>query len=264
MTEQPLLRFLSNGMAVQLETVPDLSAAAVCLRAEAGSHHEPDRWPGLAHLLEHLLFQDSRCFRGSQRLMPWLSAQNGRVNATTEACRTLFYFDTGRGADPDVLSGGIARLLDMVCSPQLDPAAVSRETEVIDAEYGMLSRHVPTLIEALLAQDIQSPPGYRRFVAGNRQSLSGDPQVLSEALSHFHRRYYRPDNLCLLIRAPLPAQDLCRLLAQALSSIGQTTLLPAGAEGSLPVVAEYPLPRSTFGHRQLRESNNSAAQHGAG
>ena len=119
MSESTSLHYLSNGMAVQLQPVADLSAAAVCLRVDAGSHHEPDRWPGLAHLLEHLLFQGGQRFPGPQRLMPWVAARQGRVNATTEACRTLYYFDVRS----EELSEGIARLLDMALLPEFSDSS---------------------------------------------------------------------------------------------------------------------------------------------
>ncbi|PPS59240.1 hypothetical protein CRX72_16845 [Pantoea sp. BRM17] len=66
--------------------------------------HEPDRWPGLAHLLEHLLFCDSARFSGSQRLMPWVQQQGGEVNATTQLSRSAWFFQLPAAA----LEGGVA------------------------------------------------------------------------------------------------------------------------------------------------------------
>ena len=238
MSESTSLHYLSNGMAVQLQPVADLSAAAVCLRVDAGSHHEPDRWPGLAHLLEHLLFQGGQRFPGPQRLMPWVAARQGRVNATTEACRTLYYFDVRS----EELSEGIARLLDMALLPEFSADAIRREIPVIDAEYGMLSRHTPTLITALLATGIHQPPAFRRFVAGNRQSLDGDLPALREALLAFHRQYYSPGRLCLIIRAPLSLADLSAALSQALSQTGSHQLMPLTAHRSLPLPDRAPVP----------------------
>ncbi|WP_276971283.1 pyrroloquinoline quinone biosynthesis protein PqqF [Tatumella ptyseos] len=238
MSESSSLYYLSNGMAVQLQSVADLSAAAVCLRVDAGSHHEPARWPGLAHLLEHLLFQGGMRFPGAQRLMPWVAARHGRVNATTEACRTLYYFDVRS----DELSAGLARLLDMALSPEFSADAIRREIPVIDAEYGMLSRHTPTLINALLATGIGQPPAFRRFVAGNRQSLDGDLPALRQALLTFHQQYYSPGNLCLIIRAPLSLTDLSAALTEALSQAGLSGLLPLNACRTLPFPARAPVP----------------------
>ena len=234
------LHTLSNGMTVQLQSVADLSAAAVCLRVEAGSHHEPERWPGLAHLLEHLLFQGGRCFPDAQRLMPWVAARHGRVNATTEACRTLYYFDVRS----EELTAGLARLLDMALRPVFSAASIQQEIPVIDAEYNLLSRDTPTLIKALLAAAIRQPPAFRRFVAGNRQSLDGEVSALREALLAFHQQYYRPGNLYLLIRAPLPLTDLSDALSGAISQAGLHELLPVNPCITPPVPPRAPVPVS--------------------
>nr|EKW6619911.1 insulinase family protein [Pluralibacter gergoviae] len=62
---------LANGLRCHLVHQPQAREAAALLKVDAGSLQEPDRWPGLAHLLEHLLFADSADFRGEERLMPW-------------------------------------------------------------------------------------------------------------------------------------------------------------------------------------------------
>lgn len=200
-----------QGLTVRLASVKGLSAASACLRVEAGSHDEPQQWPGLAHLLEHLLFQGGAQFTGSQRLMPWVTARHGRVNATTEAYSTLFYFDLPAAE----FCGGIARLLDMALAPTLSTAAIEREVTVIDAECGLLSRHLPTLSRAFLAADIHSPPQYQRFVVGNRASLGEDSGALRQALVAFHQQYYHHENLTLFLRADLSLPELEQQLVQA-------------------------------------------------
>ena len=52
-------------------------------RVAAGSHHEPSRFLGLAHLLEHLLFYGGERYRDDDRLMGWVQRRGGSVNATT-------------------------------------------------------------------------------------------------------------------------------------------------------------------------------------
>lgn len=80
-----------NGLTVELVHQPDASQAAALIQVGAGSHDEPDRWPGLAHLLEHLLFTGSTGWPDEGRLMSWIQTQGGRVNATTLARRSAFF-----------------------------------------------------------------------------------------------------------------------------------------------------------------------------
>ena len=47
---------LPGGLQATLVHQPQAVRAAALARVAAGSHHEPSHFPGLAHLLEHLLF----------------------------------------------------------------------------------------------------------------------------------------------------------------------------------------------------------------
>ncbi|CAJ0994305.1 hypothetical protein NVIRENTERO_01352 [Sodalis praecaptivus] len=89
---------LPNGLAVRVLSTPGKPRAAALLSVAAGSHNEPQAWPGLAHLLEHVLFGDSQQYRGAERLMPWTEAAGGQVNASTEAASTQFFFEVPAAA----------------------------------------------------------------------------------------------------------------------------------------------------------------------
>ena len=51
---------LDNGLQVLAITDPEAEKAAVAMHIGAGSHHEPQAYPGLAHFLEHMLFLGTR------------------------------------------------------------------------------------------------------------------------------------------------------------------------------------------------------------
>lgn len=60
---------LAGGLRATLVHQPQATRAAALARVSAGSHHEPPRFAGLAHLLEHLLFRGSQRYQGDDRLM---------------------------------------------------------------------------------------------------------------------------------------------------------------------------------------------------
>lgn len=82
-----------NGLNVTLCHQPDATQAAALVKVAAGSHDEPERWPGLAHLLEHLLFTGSQRWPHDGRLMSWVQANGGQVNATTQARESAWFFE---------------------------------------------------------------------------------------------------------------------------------------------------------------------------
>nr|WP_232012421.1 insulinase family protein [Cedecea lapagei] len=83
--------------------------------------NEDDEWPGLAHLMEHLLFCGSEGFSAREGLMSWVPAQGGQLNATTRLNRSAFFFQV----PPPTLEAGLHRLCDMLASPLTQPAGYS-------------------------------------------------------------------------------------------------------------------------------------------
>lgn len=198
---------LANGLRCVLIHQPESAQAAGLVQVSAGSLQEPARWPGLAHLLEHLLFCDSARFRGEERLMPWIQRQGGQVNATTRLYDSTFFFQTTAGE----LDEGVARLGDMLAAPTLSSEDIRRECAAIDAEYRLLQTHAPALCEAALLDLAVAPDEFRRFRVGSRAAFGDSVTELQEALHQFHRRYYAAQNCTLWLQGPQPLDALARL-----------------------------------------------------
>lgn len=198
---------LPNGLRVHCVTQPQGGRAAALLLADAGSHDEPAEWPGLAHLLEHLVFAGSESFREQARLMAWVQAQGGRVNATTLATSTAYFFEV----NADQLEAGVARLVDMLAAPLLTQEAQRQECAIIDAEYGLLQTHAETQCAAALSLAFRGPTALHRFQVGSRESFGDDEDALQQALRAFHQRVYRAANLTLWLHGPQPLEILEQL-----------------------------------------------------
>ncbi|KAA5933152.1 pyrroloquinoline quinone biosynthesis protein PqqF [Pantoea sp. Bo_2] len=207
-----------EGLTVELVHQADASQAAALIRVGAGSHDEPDRWPGLAHLLEHLLFTGSTGWPDEGRLMSWIQTQGGRVNATTLARRSAYFFEV----TPSLLADGLARLQDMLVSPLLDNQAIAQEVAVIDAEYQLLQRHEPSRIEAALLHAAETSAEFQRFHVGSRASFGDELSALQRALRQFHQRYYVASNMRLWLQGPQSLDELEQLAHQFAAA------LPAG------------------------------------
>ena len=218
---------LPDGLQLHLLQQPAARQAAALVQIAAGSHHEPDRWPGLAHLLEHLLFTGSAAFPDDQRLMPWVQGAGGRVNATTLQQRTAFFFEV---AAPQ-LAEGLARLMDMVAAPLFTPVAVQQEVAVIDAEYQLLQSHAQTLSEAALLDGVAQPAGFHRFHIGSRACFGEQVDALRAALRSFHQQHYHRGRMQLWLQGPQPLDELEQLARRV------TAVLPVGPA---PVVPPLP------------------------
>ncbi|WP_168386347.1 pyrroloquinoline quinone biosynthesis protein PqqF [Erwinia amylovora] len=215
---QPQRRRLDNGLRVVLISDAQSVQAAALFQVDTGSHYEPDSWPGLAHLLEHLLFAGSCAYADDERLMAWLPARGGRLNATTQSSSTAFFFE----CDAGLLAPGLARLSDMLLAPLLAENAIRQEVATIDAECGLLAGQQDTLCNAAQSMAFAAHP-WQRFHIGNAASFTGDWPALRLALQQFHQRYYHAANITLWLQGPQSPEALWQLARQygsAFSAVG--------------------------------------------
>ncbi|MDI7691573.1 pyrroloquinoline quinone biosynthesis protein PqqF [Cronobacter malonaticus] len=228
-------RRLESGITITLIHQPQATQAAALWRVNAGSLHEPDDWPGLAHLLEHMLFRESEGYRDDKRLMRWVPDQGGRLNASTRLCQTAFFFEVPAQA----LAPGLARLTDMLAAPCFTPAALMQEAQVIDAEYRLLAQDAATRREAALLALMAGDARLTRLRIGNKRAFGEDPARLRAALTAFHEQHYHAGNLHLWLSGPQPLETLEALACEAAARIRPGVAAPlvinarTGASGAL-------------------------------
>ncbi|MBN7122268.1 coenzyme PQQ biosynthesis protein PqqF [Erwinia billingiae] len=203
-------RTLANGLRIHLIHDPSASRAAALLQLSAGSHQAPEQWPGLAHLLEHVLFAGSENYRDENRLMAWGPANGARLNATTLAHHTAWFFDIASTR----FDAGLRRLVDMLARPLLSLESIAQEATVIDAEFQMLTRHSDSLCEVALSQAVAAPHRLHDFHVGNRSAFGEDIGALQQALRDYHQRFFRTPNLQLWLHGPQSLDALGQLAEQ--------------------------------------------------
>lgn len=195
---------LANGLRATVVHAPGAGRAAALLRIARGSHDEPETFPGLAHFIEHLLFLCGERFVDGERLMPWVQARGGRLNASTRARRTDYFFEV----PADALGDGLARLVDMLARPRLDEAVQVAEREVLEAEFLARGRDADTLIDAALALAVAPGHPLGRFVAGRRDTLKVESTEFQKALRDFIRACQASGALELWLQGPQSLEEL--------------------------------------------------------
>nr|WP_241440593.1 pyrroloquinoline quinone biosynthesis protein PqqF [Serratia ureilytica] len=228
---------LDNGLAVRAISTPDAEAAAALVRIEAGSFQAPAAWPGLAHLLEHMLFRGSVNFSAQDGLMGWTPAVGGRLNATTQATQTAFFFEVGA----EQLAEGLARLIDMLAVPQLAAEAIAQEIEVIDAEYRLLRADGETRCEAAQRQMFSGIDALHRFHIGSRAAFGSDIPALQRVLRQFHHHYYRAPNITLWLQGPQSLEQLHALAQRYGGALPPGSVAPPEALPPLAAGQDYTL-----------------------
>ncbi|MEE4155149.1 MAG: insulinase family protein [Erythrobacter sp.] len=190
---------MDNGLryAVRRNGVPP-GQVSIRVRVDAGSLHERDHEQGYAHLLEHLLFRESRYLGPGEAIATWqrLGATFGAdANAETSPTHTAFKIDLPN-ADRAKLEESFKYISGMIREPVLSDANVAIELPIVLAEKrerGGAGERVANLTR-------------QTFFAGQRlasRSPIGTQETLEAAtgklVTEFHRRWYHPENTVVVV-----------------------------------------------------------------
>ncbi|NIJ60388.1 M16 family metallopeptidase [Qipengyuania flava] len=251
---------LPNGLryAVRKNGVPP-DQVSVRVRIDAGSLHEEDSELGYAHLLEHLLFRESRYLGPAEAIPTWqrLGATFGSdTNAETSPTHTVYKLDLPN-VNEAKLAESMKLLSGMVRSPVLSDANVKAEVPIVLAEKrerggpgeraGNASREVLFSGQRLAT----------RTPIGTEETLGA---ATGDSVSAFHKRWYRPENAVIVAAGDMDPLQLAAGIekwfgdwqgegpAVPAPDFGDP-VAPAGADpenpvGEVGVVVEPDLPRS--------------------
>jgi predicted Zn-dependent peptidase len=231
---------LDNGARGILVARPSSPTFALQLFVRAGSRHDGGR-PGLAHLVEHLVFRAPR--DGQPDLFAAVEGLGGEVTATTGRDYTAFSLVV---AAPDA-ARALALLPALVRPPAAERASVRGERQVIAHELRERTRPADALWDLLLAALWGDDP-LARPPAG---TLAGLPALTARAAAAFHDRHYVAPHLLVIgvgACAPEAFADAVRAGLSARPGGGSPTLpaapashlaaldLPLGSRGSYVAV----------------------------
>ena len=251
---------LPNGVryAVRKNGVPP-DQVSVRVRIDAGSLYEEEAERGYAHLLEHLLFRESKYLGPAEAIPTWqrLGATFGSdTNAETSPTQTVYKLDLPN-VDEAKLAESMKLLSGMVRSPVLSDANVKAEVPIVLAEKrergGAAERAGNASREVLFAGQRLAT----RTPIGTEQTLNA---ATGASVSSFYKRWYRPENTVVVVAGDMDPMQLAAEVEKwfgdwqgegphvAAPDFGDP-VAPAGADpanpiGEIGVVVEPDLPRS--------------------
>jgi zinc protease len=213
---------LGNGM--RYVVVPDESAlvTAMSIAWRAGFRSDPEPMPGLAHLVEHLVFQDGPRFRRAD-LVALVEEAGGLARAGTRCEYTVFDSEFPHAVLPSVLALEANRFGWF--AP--DQATIGEELDTVRAEIAetvdarSFGRFPWSICQELLYAD---------------EASAHDGYVITEALFRattddcvdYFRRTFDTAEAVVVVNTPVPVDHVTEMLAETLG-----TLTTAGSRPSV-------------------------------
>ncbi len=251
---------LPNGVrwAVRNNQVPP-GQVSIRIRIDAGAMHEKPEEAGFAHLIEHLVFRQSKYLGQAQAIPTWqrLGATFGSdTNAETSPTATTFKIDLPE-ASPANLDESMKLLSGMMIAPNLSESDIRAEAPIVLAEKrerGGTSERIVAATRKLMAE---GQPLADHATIGFTETIEGAHQ---DAVRAFHQRWYRPENAVIVMAGDADPRLMAALIAKWFAdwpTKGPTTpqpdfgapQAPAGGDpahpvGTTQVLVEPSLPRS--------------------
>lgn len=258
---------MDNGLryAVRRNGVPP-GQVSIRIRIDAGSLYEEESERGYAHLLEHLLFRESKYLGPAMAIPTWqrLGASFGSdTNAETSPTHTVYKLDLP-GATEASLGESFRLLSGMVREPVLSDANIAAEVPIVLAEMRERGGAAQRVAEGSREIIFSGQRLSNRLPIGTEETLTA---ARSDAVSAFHSRWYRPENTVIVVAGDFDPQLFAAQIERWFGDWKGTgravpapdfgdPVAPAGASGASPVgetgvLVEPDLPR-TYTYAVLR------------
>jgi len=190
---------MPNGVryAVRHNGVPP-GQISIRVRIDAGSLHEQDNERGFAHLIEHLVFRQSRDLGVGEAIPHFqrLGASLGNdTNATTSPTQTVYQLDLPN-ATAATLDESVRLFAGMIREPTLSTANITTEVPIVLAERRERNGPERRIAEATRELFFAGQRLAERSPIGTVETLQG---AKAETVQAFHKRWYRPEKATVVI-----------------------------------------------------------------
>jgi insulysin len=213
---------LPNGLKCFIVSDPSNEKAAAVLSVGVGGYSAPTDLPGLAHLLEHMLFFGSETYPEENYYTEYITQNGGDTNAFTSETATTYYFD--------ICSKQFEHALDVFAHFFIDPIfnaeMINREVNAVDSEfYGTFNNDSQRQYQVMNdLMDSEYP--VTKFICGNKKTLCSEPDPGTETQSELYQRmmkfyneHYSSDRMHLVVVGCDTIETLERIVIDKFSSV---------------------------------------------
>jgi zinc protease len=182
---------LPNGLHFLL--FPDASQPKVTVNITylVGSRFEGYGETGMAHLLEHMNFIQTRT---RANIKKELTDHGAEMNGTTDYDRTNYY-ETLSATDEN-LKWALELEADRMIDTRIEKALLDKEMTVVRNEFEMGENDPGNILSERVMESAYLWHAYGHPAIGNKSDIE---KVPIENLAAFYKKYYQPDNALLVV-----------------------------------------------------------------
>ncbi|MCY4418408.1 MAG: insulinase family protein [Cytophagales bacterium] len=248
-----LIGKLKNGLSyyIRKNEKPE-NRAEILLGIKAGSLYEDEDQLGLAHILEHMVFNGTKSFPGTESIDS-LSAMGiplgKHVNAVTSFDNTYYKMSNVPTDKEDIFQKALFVIKEWVSEAILDPQEIDKERGVVKEEWRMRKGLSERVMNQLIKSFMPDSRHAKRLPIGTLESINNFPH---QRLKDFYQDWYRPDLMGLVVVGDVEVKPVLNLIEKLFSDLK--------VPDDVPPRVEYPLEFVSKSTRCLIEDKEAPAR----
>jgi len=206
---------LANGMKVLL--VPDEAKPTITVNIvyKNGSRHESYGESGMAHILEHILFNGTKRFPGGMKELEALGAE---FNGTTWLDRTHYYVSFK--ADDAKLLRALEIEADRMRNARVEQPILDKEMKIITNEFEIGENSPGRVLMQRVNHAAFDWHAYGRDTIGAKSDIQN---VKLDYVRAYYDRFYQPDNAVLVVAGRIEEAKTLALVNKLFGAIPRPT-----------------------------------------
>ena len=180
---------LDNKLKIYVITNEDIKLSCVGLCVNTG--YSRDEIPGVAHLLEHMLFNGTKKYPEQNQFQIFIANNNGMTNAFTKFDSTCYYYSI----NTNYLEESLDMFSDFFINPLLDKTGIEKERNAVNSEHDKNLNSNGWKYNDIARQC--SYGDFSKFGTGNRDTLMIDN--IHEYVRNYFENYYSANIMTLII-----------------------------------------------------------------
>lgn len=195
------IRTLDCGVRVIMEKTDYLQSAAIGIWVKAGSADEEDKYAGVSHFIEHMMFKGTKN-RTAKQIAEDMDRLGSQINAFTSKEATCYY--------AKALSSNLIKstevLLDMLTESLFDKHEMTRERQVICEEIKMTQDTPDEDAHDMISEIVNRGNPLGRSIIGTPTSLK---RISRNVLVDYIDNEYTRDSIVVAIAGNFDEDEIC-------------------------------------------------------
>lgn len=224
---------LRNGLVALLISDPAKCSAAAALCVATGSNDDPSNIPGLAHLVEHMVFMGTKSFPKPDYLQELVYQNNGLVNAYTTNEKTCFHWEipsTGLIKDENPFELVLKVFASFFKDPIFNAKYIRSEILNVNSEHFLNLKSLDKKFYHSLKILSNRAHPFHKFGTGDESTLHSNTKLLNLNLKKeaalFFKLHYIANNMTLVLKGPQSLNFLAKLAIANFIGIPREPKLP--------------------------------------